>query len=59
MAVVMAPMIMQQTARETFGMAPGSAEFEELYGEQLRWPLSGSAAQRAGRVSASTRDRQE
>jgi TetR/AcrR family transcriptional regulator len=35
-AVVMAPMVMPHLAEEIFGMAPASAEFEELYGEQLR-----------------------
>jgi AcrR family transcriptional regulator len=36
MAVVMAPMMMPRLTEKIFGLAPGSPEFEELYGEQLR-----------------------
>jgi TetR/AcrR family transcriptional regulator len=36
MAVVMAPMMMPHLAEKIFGLAPGSPEFEELYGDQLR-----------------------
>jgi TetR/AcrR family transcriptional regulator len=36
MAVVMAPMMMPHMTEKIFGLAPGSPEFEELYGEQLR-----------------------
>jgi TetR/AcrR family transcriptional regulator len=36
MAVVMAPMMMPHMAEKIFGLAPGSPEFEELYGDQLR-----------------------
>jgi TetR/AcrR family transcriptional regulator len=36
MAVVMAPVMMPHLAEQTFGLAPDSPEFEELYGEQLR-----------------------
>ena len=39
MAVVMAPTLMPQLARKIFGLEPESAEFEELYGEQLRQML--------------------
>jgi TetR/AcrR family transcriptional regulator len=36
MAVVMAPTMMPDLAEKIFGLAPDSAEFEELYGDQLR-----------------------
>ena len=36
MAVVMAPMMLPHMTEKIFGLAPGSAEFEELYGEQVR-----------------------
>ena len=36
MAVVMAPMMMPHLTEKIFGLAPGSPEFEDLYGEQLR-----------------------
>jgi TetR/AcrR family transcriptional regulator len=36
MAVVMAPMMMPHLTEKVFGLAPDSAEFEELYGEQVR-----------------------
>jgi TetR/AcrR family transcriptional regulator len=39
MAVVMAPTLMPHLAEKIFGLAPESAEFEELYGEQLRQML--------------------
>jgi hypothetical protein len=32
----MAPMMMPHMTEKIFGLAPDSAEFEELYGEQLR-----------------------
>jgi TetR/AcrR family transcriptional regulator len=36
MAVVMAPMMMPHMTEKIFGLPPGSPEFKELYGEQLR-----------------------